>query len=548
MTQQGLFQHHGAQTGNVFKPTAPRGSGTWPRLMEQMQHRVRVMLTNYHGRIFKTDAGDVAGTFLASFPESDRQYHNCRCCLEFLRRYGDLAVLTDVMTLEPLLWAEDATKGVPSYYRRSVEWMRAAVERARIVEPFFIEPAEWGVKRSGGFDHFHVEIDHKYRWTRRDITAEQRTAQLKEDFRTLQHAQNVTKPITLDLAIDMLRAGRLERAEKLLPMAEFLKAAQGLSGRGETRVRQLWAMVVTAPAGFCSPRSSALGALLEDIVAGHTAGVIQQRHNSRVAPDKYQRAQAPASDGNIAQAEKLFERLGLQSALRRRTALSSELVRAWVPVPQKGHSSSLFGHLRSDARGKAERQLTSGAPQRVTWSSFRKRQLEGGVQAMEVRVPARGQFTAMTTQADPGARPLMLWDSEECRNPFAWYTYVDGSMAHNWGLLPGSWATVDCVSLLPHMWQGEDRFAHLPAGALFVLSGAADRHNSFVGLFPELIRGDLHSVRSTIEAYSRSAKREQCPPGQQAAGLMITSAGTGELEVRVRTANGFASYIIDRWE
>ena len=48
---------------------------------------------------------------------------------------------------------------------------------------------------------------------------------------------------------------------------------------------------------------------------------------------------------------------------------------------------------------------------------------------------------------------------------------------------------------------------HLSEGMVLVLDGALDQSRGHGNaLFPECLRGDLHGIRSTVEAYSKRAE------------------------------------------
>ena len=60
---------------------------------------------------------------------------------------------------------------------------------------------------------------------------------------------------------------------------------------------------------------------------------------------------------------------------------------------------------------------------------------------------------------------------------------------------------------------------------------------------------DLHGVRATVEAFSRS-RRLEIPKGEPlASGLMFTpNAGTSWEVLRVTSQGAVATYTLDRWD
>ncbi len=69
----------------------------------------------------------------------------------------------------------------------------------------------------------------------------------------------------------------------------------------------MWRLIASAPDGFCHPRASMIGVLLDAIAVGMSFDAIKSHFNEKVYPLLYQRPQAPPSAGNIAIAEATIE-------------------------------------------------------------------------------------------------------------------------------------------------------------------------------------------------------------------------------------------------
>lgn len=527
--------------------TAPRYADDFDDVTRAAQRSLARNL-KLHGTLFRVEAGDLFEVYLQSFPAGDeRQYHNCNCCRTFINRFGSLVVLGEDGEMTPAVWEEgELPEG--HAYREVVRRLRRAVSKGQVVDQFLWDEHQWGVEEAGGFSHLWLRPDPAYRHTRRDLTAGQAMAAKREDRKNLKHALDTMPPRLVERAVGMLQAGSLHRSDKVLPMAAFLDGAfkKTAGKRGEQLNRMLWRLVGSAAAGWCAPRASVLGALVEDLQSGASPEVVARKHGERVDPLKYQRPTAPTSAGNVLQAERLVEQLGIAPSLERRFAAADELVHMWKPQEApKGQQPGVFGHLLSNQRTKAEAQLTA-RPVTMTFAKFRRDVMPLALE-MEVRVPSRGGFCAFTTAVHRDAPPIMQWDSEECRNPFAWYVYHNGSPSVQWGLKGQAYARVVCVSEMPTMWGGGDRWKDLGSSALLVLEGCRDAENRSLALFPECLRGELHQVRRTIEMHSKSRKLEPLEDGRQhASGLRV--GDNSPVELRVRTSAGIASYTVDRWE
>lgn len=496
--------------------------------------------------LFRVNPGvDLFALYLAQFDPADRQYHDCNCCRSFIHRYGSLVTVHEDGTVRSAIW-DESKLAARHPYRKAVRALREAVECGRVVDQFFWDEREWGHREAGGFTHLWATPgarSHSGHKTAGQLAAEQR-----ENRRHLDRALGDFTLGELERAEAMLSHGGLARSDKLLPMASFLVRTQRrVAGvRGEARNRALWFAVATAGAGWCTPRASALGALIDDLRSGVPQSAVERKHAERMDPLKYQRPTKAPTAGNVAQAERVFERLGLAPALRRRHARADEVVLEWQPRAQpRGQDSGVFGHLLHHQRAGAERTLLGTRAQPITYARFRRDVLPVAHE-LEVVVPQHGQFIALTTAVDPEAPPILQWDSPERRNPFAWYVYHNGSSASSWGLRPGR-AKVVGITLQPSQWGRGLDGGHHGSSAILMVEGAADGRVSGLALFPECLRSELHEVRSTVEAHSRRMQLERLPRGvQNAAGLRVGDGSPAE--VWVRTASGTARYVIDRME
>jgi hypothetical protein len=82
-----------------------------------------------------------------------------------------------------------------------------------------------------------------------------------------------------------------------------------------------------------------------------------------------------------------------------------------------------------------------------------------------------------------------------------------------------------------------------------VLDGVKDSQGEKVGLgmFPEHLISELHSVRRTIEAHSNSGKLEGLADAT-ASGVAFVKGIAGSLFVRVKTGSAVQLIEIDRWD
>lgn len=494
--------------------------------------------------LFTTNAG-LWDAYLAAFEPAERQFHACNACRHFVEHFGNLVTIDLDGTTTPAVWD---LPNVPEPYRASFEALDRIVSRAHVTGVFLTEAAVLGHPETGVWNHMALLLPTSMVFRRTLQTAGQAMAEKREDHGAVIRALKEFPLAAVDQALTLLKSEALYRSEKVLGQAEWLHAVHTAfnAAHGARRSNVIWRAVALAPAGFCHPRSSMIGTLLEDIVAGLPFADVSRKFAAKVAPHVYQRPQAAPSAGNIAQAEKVIAELGAAGSLARRYARIEEIEPLWLPklAAEPPTTGGVFDHLKAKAARGVEPMNVPA--QVITWEKFARTVLPEATE-LEVRMPHTGNFAALVTAENPDAPPILQWDQPERRNPVSWYVYTSGSTAARWGLSAGSWVRVTAVTLQPCQWYG-GKFEHHGEGAMFLLEGAKDHEHQGGALFPELLKAEFHSIRSTIEAYSRSAnlggKNEAT-----ANGLKLKKGGACEAHVRATLPSGTrAEYRIDRWD
>lgn len=510
---------------------------------ETLRQAVAFAFETCRGRpLFTTNAEGLFDLFLANVGD-EGQIHTCHACRRFIDNYGSLVVINDDGRSIPVAFA---TGLIPEFYGAAITKMRDTVARARVTGVFYAKEKTLGLPATGDWTHFAAE-NHKP-WNDRLLTAGQGTAAKREDFVTVARALADFTPEMIWQALKLLEAEYLDRSEKFVAPMRWLRDlhAKRAEVKGPTRDNILWLAVATAPEGYCHPRSSMTGTLLEDIAAGLSFAEVKSRFNSKMHPLQYQRPTAAPSAGNIAAAEKIVETLGIRKSLDRRFARMSDIRPFWVPkiAEKKDGGGSVFGHLKP--KGAATVRDIDVPASVITWEKFERTVLPTAEQ-IEFYVPSRGNFIGFTAASDADAPPILKWDRDDERNTVAWYVYHSGSPASQWGLTGYTWAPVSALTRLPTMW-GSKPMPHVADGLVGVIDGACDtRVNSGNALFPETLRDDLHQIRSVVEAYSRSA--EHTDRSEQVAGFDIRK-GSEQINVTLRVTSGGQKvpYKIDRWD
>lgn len=481
--------------------------GQYDALVGEMQKNFDALVRDGKTPLFVTDADNLWDVYLSTFPEEHRQYHNCSCCKAFIRQYGSLVTVDDSGLLVPVMWFETFdTTG----YSGTANAMCDSVKRAKIVREFTTKESIWGTAESGGFNHFAIRG--------RSIQRRYGETPASERMRTINTALLEFPTTLLDEAIRVLDADAVNRADRFIAPVKWLR---GLHDIRNSR-NLMWRNVAAAPEGYVHPRSSVTGSLLEDIKAGMGFDDVRRRFNAKMHPLQYQRPQAAPSLGTIRQAEKLVEEMGIAASLERRFARIEDLELTWAPsqaAPQPSTNGGVFSHLKAkDAVEPVRMQLP---PKVMTWEKFCADVLPTAKQ-MQVRVPNHGAFTGITYAVDPEAPSLFKWEGHA-----AWFLFHGGSHAESWNLSGGKYVDVTGIWGKPQGYTGS---------VLLLKDARCAKKGVGNALFPECLKGELHPVRSVIEAHSRTATLHDAE--------LATACGLDVIGAVIRVAG--IDYQIDR--
>ena len=272
--------------------------------------------------LFTTDASGLFDLFLNHLPPAAMQHYNCNACRHFVDRFGGLVRITEEGRTVPAMWAHDA----PPFFHRAVEALRRRVSAANVTGVFIPEGKRLGTPTTGYWHHMAVTLPRSRWHTDKLRTAHEAAAAKNEDRRLLCEALDKYHSSTVKRAINLLRSGTLGRVAGVADRAEWFLKVMNMDDPApyQFRANLRWRAAAMAPAGFCHISSSVLGTLLDDCAEGLDPDTIRRRFDEKMNPLKYQRPQAAPTVGNIAQAEKIVQKLGIANSLKRRFARLEE--------------------------------------------------------------------------------------------------------------------------------------------------------------------------------------------------------------------------------
>jgi hypothetical protein len=383
--------------------------------------------------LFTTDAEGLFEAFIKNLPEEARQHYTCNCCRNFINHFGGLLAISENGEVNSVLWDDGET---PKFFVKSVKAMKMIALKARVNGVFISSEKTLGQSSSGGWSHMSVTLPTAKVHRDRLKTAGQQMAELKQDYLTLINGLIAYPLNAVDQAVALLDSESLYRSDRVLGVAKFVQDIHNKRDNAKnSRVKEnlTWLAVATAPSGFTHVKSSMIGTLLDDIVSGLSVDVISRRFADKMSPDSYMRSTVAPSQGNIQQAEKIVEKLGIAESLKRRYATFEEIPQfIWKgkeAFKKEVKSGGVFSNITPKAKESPSYSSMNLPNTVMTFDKF-QRTVMPTADSIEVMVDNPNRLMALVTASDADAPPILQWDEEKLRNPFSWYYHggIDGEI------------------------------------------------------------------------------------------------------------------------
>jgi len=522
--------------------------------LKQIKNRFSKIIKHTQFLFTTNSPYDLFDVFIKNLPLNMRQHYTCNACKHFVNRFGGIVSINDDGNIIPVMWD---IENVPPLYKKSVNAIYDMIFNHSTVTGVFVSSEYiWGNPVTGEWHHMAVIPPKGIVFNKPTMSDHQYTAEKSEDYKTLINGLAEFPLTAIETAITLLKTDSLYRSEKILGVAEWIRNIH--KKRSSTRNNFLksnitWLAVASAPAGFCHIKSSMIGTLLEDITNGLSFIEVKKRFEEKMHPLQYQRPQAAPTPGNIYAAEKIIEQFKAAGSLERRFARLDEIPTIWEPLTLKKKriiktGTGVFSHLEPKYTvSKSPKKTIIPTMITMTWEKFYKTVLPTA-NKIEFLVPtSNANFAALVTAKNPKSPPIIQWDLEDNRNPVSWYIYHGGSEARQWELEEGKYCDVTGICFQPSMWNS-DKFKHQGESVIFILHGAKDAFNQNLGLFPEILKSDFHSIRSTIESFSRHGSLDGFNKASACGIRLQNGVPFVDMIFKVTTKDSIIEYNLDRWD
>lgn len=282
------------------------------------------------GKLFITDSSKdlMWDQYLEGFTDETRQHHNCNCCKQFIRHYGNIVIVSE----NKLVTVWDFVSEDPEY-KTSIEMLQAIVGMSNIRDIFVNDFLKLGTDRNTDmvstitWEHFYVEAPAyvKVKKEKKDT--------IMSDFRQARAVfKRSLEELTIDsseIVLDLIGQGSLYRGDEFEKNVRFFLACQKTYNNlpVEERDNYTWRVSTeVAHPAMLAIRNTAIGTLLVNLSEGQMdLDACVTAWEKVMAPTNYKRPNSLVTKGMVEDAEKKVVELGLGDSLGRRFATSEDI-------------------------------------------------------------------------------------------------------------------------------------------------------------------------------------------------------------------------------
>ena len=435
-------------------------------------HFANVVKDQTHVFQVNVDKNTLWDTYLNSFPEEHRQHHNCNCCRQFIKNYGNLVAIKDNIIIS--IWRFNAGNPI---FQQVVDNLADLVEAAIIRDVFVTKHHKLGTDYNYDgpntrWEHFFYELPKSllHRGSETEAT-------IMNDYRT---QYQVFKRSLTEITVDAVETA-LELAEpkhSVYRLAEFVpiiklfqKCQQEYANLSDNQKdNYCWITSVKQGAAVSKIRNTAVGTLLLDLSNDEVELDEAVRKFSKVMdPYNYNRKQniTFTSQKQLENSLKRIVELGYEESLGRRFATANDLTIEnilWKAGNVKTKSetslaSSLFNELKEDVvvNPKQFSKLES-----VTITDFIKN-IVPKANSIELLLENKheGNLVSLIAPENMDSPSMFKWD-----NGFSW-SYNKGLADSMKDRVKAAGGKVDGVLRFSIEWnhKGDDKYTDFDAWA-----------------------------------------------------------------------------------
>lgn len=357
-------------------------------------------------------------TYLNSYEDlTERQEHNCNCCRQFIKNYGNIVGVVDGKLVS--IWNFESQ--APDYVNTVKELNRIAIS-GQIVNRVILESAKLGTKSSVqrtetgsiDWDHFYVEAP-KDLVCSRSITIDTALSVHRDNQQVFKRALDEISSDSVEMILELIAQNSLYKGVEYKDMLTNFLTSKKEYELATDKNTYAWVKSSIVHQSVSKIRNTSIGTLLTDLSGGRDLDSAVGAFERMVAPTNYKRTTALVTKRMYDDAEKTITELGYMDSLGRRFATSDDIAVSNVIYVNRDAKSAMgvFDQLREEVPVNPK---TFGKIEEITIDKFLA-DVVPTANSLEVLVENThlNNLVSLIAPIDKDAPSLFKWN-----NPFSW--------------------------------------------------------------------------------------------------------------------------------
>lgn len=440
-----------------------------------MSNQFKVFSTKIYDRVaelskhelYVVDGLDLYTSYLLSFPEGTNPiyrtntFHDCSCCKNFIRNMGGLVAIIDGKKYS--IWN---VEGLPEPYNTVAAAMDQLVSQLPIKWVFRTKETRFGaettydLKNDHKWDHLHGRVARRHQ----SFTPDKDRGVISTSAAVLKRGLVELTPEAVNTVLDLIDNNAIYRGAEFRNSVKEFADLQKAYQKSKDPDLYVWANATASVSRF---RNTVIGTLVQNLSEGMELDRAVRTFESMVAPTNYKRTTALITSKMIDQALEQLNKLDLESAIKRRFAVTGDISVNDVLFVDNSVRSLMKDELRSSLLEGIKPKAKADGKNLIdiTINDF-VQQVVPTAKRIELLVKNKhqGNFVSLTAPIDSNSGKLFKWN-----NGFAW-SYdgeVTDSIKQRVKKAGGNTNAKLRVSLAWHNYDDLDIHAKTPAGHIY---------------------------------------------------------------------------------
>lgn len=268
----------------------------------------------------KVDKDLLWNTYLESFPEEERQEHNCNCCRQFIKNWGNVVAIKNNKVIT--FWDIECEEP----YNTVAANLKKLILAHPVTDLLVQTSPKLGTDKNtflradgtvGVWNHLFTVLPEKfiYRGSSSEDTV---MSDFRSTYEVFTRSLNTITPDAVAVVLELIEQNSLYRGLEFKKVVEEFQTLQNKYNKLPQNEKNAYIISHVKNSGVVARiRNSAIGTLLVDLSEGVDLDTAVTKFEKVVAPTNYKRPTAVVTKSMIEAAQKKVKELGIEKSLSR---------------------------------------------------------------------------------------------------------------------------------------------------------------------------------------------------------------------------------------